>query len=77
MHDLLMVVRNCAIYQPGVGRRNLRPGTIINLEQSIAEHLVRKGYLERVVSAAPLFAQATDPPKKPMRKRKEPKPDGG
>lgn len=77
MHDLLMVVRNCAIYQPGVGRRNLRPGTIINLEQSVAEHLVRKGYLERVVSAAPLFAQATDPPKKPMRKRKEPKPDGG
>lgn len=77
MHDLLMVVRNCAIYQPGVGRRNLRPGTIINLEQSIAEHLVRKGYLERVVAAAPLFAQATDPPKKPMRKRKEPKPDGG
>ena len=77
MHDLLMVVRNCAIYQPGVGRRNLRPGTIINLEQSVAEHLVRKGYLERVVSAAPLFAQATDPPKKPMRKRKEPKTDGG
>lgn len=77
MHDLLMVVRNCAIYQPGVGRRNLRPGTIINLEQSVAEHLVRKGYLERVVAAAPLFAQATDPPKKPMRKRKEPKPDGG
>lgn len=77
MHDLLMVIRNCAIYQPGVGRRDLRPGTVLNLDPSAAEPLVRKGYLERVVAAAPLFVQATDPPKKPMRKPKEPKPDGG
>lgn len=77
MHDLLIVLRNCSVYQAGIGRRDLRPGTIVNLEPSIANALVRKGYLERVAPAAPLFVQASDPPKKPIRKKKEPKTDGG
>jgi hypothetical protein len=77
MHDLLIVIKTCAVYQVGVGRRELRPGTIVNLEPALAESLVKKGYLERVATAAPLFVQATDPPKKPMRKPKERKPDGG
>ena len=76
MHDLLIVLRNCSVDQPGTGRRELRPGTVVNLDAELAARLVAKGYLERVVAAAPLFAQATDPPKKPMRKPKESN-DGG
>lgn len=76
MHDLLIVLRNCSVYQPGVGRRDLRPGTVVNLDPSIAATMVAKGYMERVAPAAPLFAQATDAPRKPMRKPKEPRTDG-
>lgn len=76
MHDLLIVLRNCSVYQPGVGRRDLRPGTVVNLDPVLADRMVAKGYMERVVSAAPLFAQATDAPRKPMRKPKEPRTDG-
>ena len=71
MLDLLIVLRPFSIYDPATGRRDLRPGTRINLETSIAEPWVRSGHLERVVAAAPLFASSTDPPKRPMKKTKE------
>jgi hypothetical protein len=48
----------------------------VNLDPVLADRMVAKGYMQRVVSAAPLFAQATDAPQKPMRKRKEPRTDG-
>jgi hypothetical protein len=73
MHDLLIVLRPFSVYDSAVGRRDLRPGARINLSSDLAERLVRDGYAHRVAAAAPLFAESTDPPEKPMRKRKEPK----
>jgi hypothetical protein len=73
MHDLLIVLKPFSVYDPSTGRRDLRPGTRINLSSDLADRFVREGYAQRVVAAAPLFADSTDPPEKPMRKRKEPK----
>jgi hypothetical protein len=73
MHDLLIVLRPFSVHDPAVGRRDLRPGARINLSSDLAERLVRDGYAQRVAAAAPLFAESTDPPEKPMRRRKEPK----
>lgn len=71
MLDLLIVLRPFSIYDPRTGRRDLRPGSRINLDPEIAESWIRSGHLERIVAAAPLFASSTDPPKKTMKRKKE------
>lgn len=68
MHDLLMILRNCAIHEPGVGRRDLRPGAIINASEEVARTLVSKGYARHVVEPAPLFVDSTRPPDKPKKR---------
>jgi len=73
MHDLLIVLKPLSIYDPKVGRRDLRPGARINLDPDLAAMYVKSGHLERIVAAAPLFVQSTDAPKKPMKQKKEPK----
>lgn len=73
MHDLLIVLKPLSIYDPRFGRRDLRPGARINLDPDLADMYVKSGHLERIVSAAPLFVQSTDAPKKPMKQKKEPK----
>lgn len=72
MHDLLVILRNCAIHEPGVGRRDLRPGAIINANEAVARTLVSKGYARHVVEPAPLFVDSTRPPEKPKKKTREP-----
>jgi hypothetical protein len=72
MHDLLVILRNCAIHEPGTGRRDLRPGTIINASESVAKVLVSKGYARHVVEPAPLFVDSTRAPEKPKKKTREP-----
>lgn len=72
MHDLLMVLKPVSVYEPGVGRRNMRPGAIIEVDPTLADQLVRKGYCQRVQPSAPLFAQEPEAPTKPMKRRKEP-----
>lgn len=72
MHDLLMVLKPLSIHIDGVGRRNMRPGAIVEVDPTLADQLVRKGYCSRVQPAAPLFAQEPEQPAKPMRRRKEP-----
>ena len=67
MHDLLIVLKPCSIYDPHNGRRDLRVGTRINIDSDIAAPLVKSGHLQRIVSASPLFANSTDPPRKPMK----------
>lgn len=77
MHDLLIVLRNLSIYEPGVGRRDLRPGATVNMPPEMSERFVKSGHLRRVVTAAPLFAEENREPAKPMkRRRKEPPQDG-
>ena len=77
MHDLLMVLKEFAIYDDELkGRRVLRVGTIVNLPPDIAARYVSKGYARLMQPAAPLFAEATNPPKKPKKKAKESPPDG-
>jgi hypothetical protein len=73
MHDLLIVLRPFSIYDEARGRRELRPGTMVNLSSDLADRMVKQGYAQRVAAAAPLFAESTDPPRKPMKARKEPK----
>ena len=77
MHDLLIVLRNFCVYQQGIGRRELRPGTVINLDAHTASKLIAKGYLELVKAAPAVVEQATEPPPKPMRKQKDTTPNGG
>jgi hypothetical protein len=67
MHDLLIVLKPLSIADARFGRRELRPGTRINLDPILAAKLIKSGHLERVNVAAPLFADATDPPVKPMK----------
>ena len=69
MQDLLMCLRNCAVFVPGSGRRELRPGTVFNADESTAERLVAGGYARRLVEPAPLFVDSTKPPKAPKRIR--------
>lgn len=71
MHDLLIVLRNFSVHDPGVGRRDLRPGTIVNLAPEIAEKAVARGYAKLLIEPAPLFAdseRATEKPKKRTKK---------
>jgi hypothetical protein len=68
MHDLLIILRNCAIHEPGVGRRDLRPGAIINAREDVARNLIAKGYAKHVVAPAPLFVDSTSPPERPKKK---------
>ena len=62
MHDLLMILRNCAIHENGVGRRDLRAGAIVNATPEVARKLIEKGYAKHVVKPAPLFVDSTRPP---------------
>ena len=36
MHDLLMVLRTLSVYEPGVGRRVLRVGALVNIAPDVA-----------------------------------------
>lgn len=73
MHDLLIVLRTFAIHDPRTGRRVLRPGTTVNIASELVPRLVAAGYVERVVPAAPLFRESTDPPDEPMKRGRKPK----
>jgi hypothetical protein len=50
----------------------MRPGAIIEVDPTLAEQLVKKGYCQRVQPSAPLFAKQPEDPTKPMKRRKEP-----
>ena len=76
MHDLLMVLRTLSVYEQGVGRRVLRVGALVNIAPDVARPLIAKGYLQLLTPAAPLFAAATDPPRKPMKATKRSTDDG-
>lgn len=72
MHDDLWLVRRpFSIQDPGRGRRDLRPGTVVSLAGRETASLVQRGYIERIATAAPLFTDSPDAVAKPMRKRKE------
>lgn len=71
MHDLLMILRNCAIHENGVGRRDLRAGAIVNATPEVARKLIEKGYAKHVVKPAPLFVDSTRPPEKPKKKPRD------
>lgn len=73
MQDLLICLRNCAVFVPGSGRRELRPGTVFNADESTATRLEQGGYAKRLIQPAPLFVDSTAAPKAPKRgKKKEP-----
>lgn len=76
MHELLMILKNCAVHEQWSGRRMLRPGAIINADEPTARRLVSTGYAMRVVEPAPLFVDASAPPRKPKRSSKRAT-DGG
>lgn len=77
MHELLMILRNCAVHEEWVGRRMLRPGAIYNADEPTARRLVSAGYAMRVVEPAPLFVDASAPPRKPKRTGRKRATDGG
>lgn len=71
MRDLLVIRRNCAVWEPLQGRRDLRPGCIVEVEARIADRLIASGCAERLVNPAPLFeesAQLAAVPKRRQRK---------
>ena len=71
-HDLLIVCKPFSINDPHRGRRDLRPGTAVNIEDGAqVDDLIRRGYLRRISESAPLFAESTENSAKPMRKRKD------
>ena len=70
MLDLLVVLKPFSIYDSRTGRRDLRPGSRINLDAEVAEPWIRSGHLERIVAAAPLFTSSTDPPRRTMKGKK-------
>jgi hypothetical protein len=76
VHDLLIVIKECAIADPVYGRRILRVGCMVNMTPEAARPYVQKGHMRLLSEAAPLFAQATDPPMKPKKRAKEPPTDG-
>jgi len=71
MHELLVILRNCAVHEEWSGRRDLRPGTLYNADERTARWLLVKGFARRLVQPAPLFVDATAPPTKPKRGRKK------
>lgn len=70
-HDLLIVLKPFSIADPNRGRRDLRPGTAINMEGPRVDELIRRGYLKRIAEAAPLFAESTATAAKPMKAKKD------
>ena len=76
MHELLMIVRNCAVHDPGCGRRVMRPGAIYNADENTARILVERGYAMRVVEPAPLFVDSTAAPGKPKKAKRRDSTDG-
>jgi hypothetical protein len=69
MRELLIVRRNCAVWEDGFGRRDYRPGAIISVEESWARKLLESGSAERLVQPAPLFdATATEQVAVPKRR---------
>ena len=71
MRELLVIRRNCAVWEALHGRRDLRPGCIVEVDERIAEKLVASGSAERLVKPAPLFeesAQLAAVPKRRQRK---------
>lgn len=77
MHELLVILRNCAVHEEWTGRRILRPGAIINADEATARRLLSGGYAMRVVEPAPLFVDASAPPRKPKKNRNQRANDGG
>lgn len=71
MQDLLICLRNCAVFEPGTGRRELRPGTVFNADDATARRLVDGKYAKRLIEPAPLFVDSTDPPKESKRGKKK------
>ena len=67
MHDLLMVLRTFSVADPATGRRELRPGTIVNMESSLADWAVREKLARRLVEPAPLFVDSERPRGKPKK----------
>lgn len=68
MHDLLIVLRPFAVYDPGTGRRDLRPGTVVNLAPDLADKAVARGVARRLVEPAPLFVDSERPTRKPKKR---------
>lgn len=68
MHDLLIVLRPFAVYDPGTGRRELRPGTVVNLSPDLAEKAIARGIAKRLIEQAPLFVDSERPTRKPKKK---------
>ena len=68
MHDLLIDLRPCAVYDPGTGRRDLRPGTVVNLAPDLADKAVARGVARRLVEPAPLFVDSERPTKRPKKR---------
>lgn len=72
MPDLLVILKNCSVHEEWSGRRDLRAGTIYNADERTAKWLLERRFAKRLVEPAPLFVDATAPPRKPTRSRKEP-----
>lgn len=72
MHnDLLIVLKPFSIADTRTGRRELRPGTAVNLDLPNLEELIRRGYLKRIAPAAPLFAESPATAPKPMKRKRD------
>jgi hypothetical protein len=67
VHDLLIVLRPFSVFDPGTGRRELRPGTIVNLAPDLADKAVAKGIARRLIEPAPLFVDSERPTKRPKK----------
>jgi hypothetical protein len=75
MQELLIVLRNCAVPDPSVGRRVLRPGAVVSATETVAQMLVSRGLAMRAAEPAPLFVDATAPAVKPKKRGR--RHDGG
>lgn len=71
MHELLTIIRNCAVHEEWSGRRELRPGAVYNADERTAKMLIERGFARRVIQPAPLFVDATAPAVKPTKRRKK------
>jgi hypothetical protein len=71
MRELLIVRRNCAVWEALHGRRDLRPGCIVEVDERIAEKLVASGSAERLVKPAPLFEDAAQLAAVPKRRQRK------
>jgi hypothetical protein len=71
MRNLLVIRRNCAVWEALHGRRDLRPGCIVEVDERIAEKLVASGSAERLVQPAPLFEDAAQLAAVPKRRQRK------